>query len=213
MPENRDPAIPWLLFDIGGVLITRPDDIGALTRALDPAGVAGEDAEARVRDAFDAHRQEYDRGGSARAFWEAVARDVGADVPTDDGLAELIAIEQRRWGSPDAETTAALDRALAAGYRLAVLSNAPHELADVLEARDGWGSRFEHVLTSARIGMAKPDADVWPLACARLDAPAERIVFVDDKPENVEAARRAGIHAHVWEGLGTLDRILDGTLA
>jgi putative hydrolase of the HAD superfamily len=212
MPENRDHALPWLLFDIGGVLITRPDDIGALTRALDPAGVAGEDAEARVRDAFDAHREEYDRGGSAAAFWAAVAADVHADEPDADALAELVAIEQRRWGSPEAETTAALDRAAAAGYRLAILSNAPHELADVLEDRDGWGARFEHVMTSARIGMAKPDADVWAFACARLDAPAERILFVDDKPENVEAARRAGIHAHVWEGLGTLDRILDGTL-
>ena len=28
-----------------------------------------------------------------------------------------------------------------------------------------------------------------------------------------DAARAAGIHAHVWEDLGTLDRILAGTLA
>jgi putative hydrolase of the HAD superfamily len=213
VPENRDPALPWLLFDIGGVLITRPDDIGALTRALDPAGVTGEDAEARVREAFDAHRQPYDRGGSARDFWAAVAEDVGADVPDDDGLAELIAIEQRRWGSPGDDTLAALDRAIAAGYPLAILSNAPHELADVLEDPAGWGARFEVVLVSARIGMAKPDADVWPLAVERLGSPAERILFVDDKPANVDAAREAGIHAHVWEGLGTLDRILDGTLS
>jgi putative hydrolase of the HAD superfamily len=212
VPENRDPALPWLLFDIGGVLITRPDDIGALSRALDPAGVTGEDAEARVREAFDAHREPYDRGGSAREFWDAVAEDVGADVPTDEGLAELVAIERRRWDSPDDEVLAALDRAIAAGYRLAVLSNAPHELADVLEDRDGWGARFDHVMTSARLGTAKPDADVWPLACERLGSPAERILFVDDKPDNVDAARAAGIHAHVWEGLTTLDRILDGTL-
>ncbi|MFT2753336.1 HAD family hydrolase [Clavibacter sp. Sh2088] len=213
MPENRDPALPWLLFDIGGVLITRPDDIGALTRALDPEGVTGEDAEARVREAFDAHRQAYDRGGSAREFWAAVAEDVGADVPDDDGLAELVAIERRRWASPDDEVLAALDRAIATGYRLAVLSNAPHELADVLEDPDGWGARFDHVMTSARLGMAKPDADVWPVAVERLGSPAGRILFVDDKPANVDAAREAGIHAHVWEGLGTLDRILDGTLS
>ncbi|MFS4504775.1 HAD family hydrolase [Clavibacter sp. Sh2141] len=213
MPETRDPALPWLLFDIGGVLITRPDDIGALTRALDPAGVTGEDAEARVREAFDAHRDDYDLGGSAREFWDAVAADVDAEIPSEDGLRELVAIEQRRWGSPDDEVLAALDRAIAAGYRLAVLSNAPHELADVLEDRSGWGARFEHVMTSARLGMAKPDADVWPVAVARLGVPAERILFVDDKPANVEAARRAGLHAHVWEDLGTLDRILDGTLS
>jgi putative hydrolase of the HAD superfamily len=213
VPENRDPALPWLLFDIGGVLITRPDDIGALTRALDPAGVTGEDAEAHVREAFDAHREPYDRGGSAREFWDAVAQDVGADVPDDDGLAELVAIEQRRWGSPGDDTLAALDRAIAAGYPLAILSNAPHELADVLEDPAGWGARFEVVLVSARIGMAKPDADVWPLAVERLGSPAERILFVDDKPANVDAAREAGIHAHVWEGLDTLDRILDGTLS
>lgn len=213
MPENRDPALPWLLFDIGGVLITRPDDIGAISRALDPDAPGGEDAEARVRDAFDAHREQYDRGGSAREFWEAVARDLGLPAPGEDDLAELVAIEQRRWGSPGDETLAALDRAVAAGYRLAILSNAPHELADVLEDPAGWGARFDVVLVSARIGTAKPDADVWPLAAERLGSPADRIVFVDDKPANVDAARAAGIHAHVWEGLGTLDRVLAGTLA
>ncbi|WP_435080264.1 HAD family hydrolase [Clavibacter michiganensis] len=213
MPENRDPSLPWLLFDIGGVLITRPDDIGAISRALDPDAPGGEDAEERVRAAFDAHREAYDRGGSAREFWDAVARDADAPVPTDDDLAELVAIEQRRWGSPDDRTLAALDRAIAAGYRLAILSNAPHELADVLEDPAGWGGRFEVVLVSARIGMAKPDADVWQHAVERLDSPAERIVFVDDKPANVDAARAVGIHAHVWEDLGTLDRILAGTLA
>ncbi|MFT2693628.1 HAD-IA family hydrolase [Clavibacter zhangzhiyongii] len=212
MPENRDPALPWLLFDIGGVLITRPDDIGALARALDPAGVAGEDAERRVREAFDAHRQPYDRGGSAREFWDAVAADVDATTPSEDGLRELVAIEQRRWASPDDEVLAALDRAIAAGYRLAVLSNAPHDLADVLEDPDGWGARFDHVMTSARLGMAKPDADVWPVAAERLGSPAERILFVDDKPGNVESARGAGFRAHVWEGLRTLDRILAGEL-
>ncbi|RIJ07995.1 HAD family phosphatase, partial [Clavibacter michiganensis subsp. insidiosus] len=98
MPENRDPALPWLLFDIGGVLITRPDDIGAISRALDPDAPGGEDAEARVRDAFDAHREQYDRGGSAREFWEAVARDLDLPAPGEDDLAELVAIEQRRWG-------------------------------------------------------------------------------------------------------------------
>jgi putative hydrolase of the HAD superfamily len=54
---------------------------------------------------------------------------------------------------------------------------------------------------------------VWPLAVERLGSPADRILFVDDKPANVDAAREAGFHAHVWEGLGTLDRILDGTLS
>ncbi len=83
----------------------------------------------------------------------------------------------------------------------------------MLEDPAGWGARFDLVLVSARIGTAKPDADVWPLAAERLGSPADRIVFVDDKPANVDAARAAGIHAHVWEGLGTLDRILAGTLA
>ncbi|RIJ00331.1 HAD family phosphatase, partial [Clavibacter nebraskensis] len=168
MPENRDPSLPWLLFDIGGVLITRPDDIGAISRALDPDAPGGEDAEPRVRDAFDAHREPYDRGGSAQEFWEAVARDLDLPAPGEDDLAELVAIEQRRWGAPDDETLAALDRAVAAGYPLAILSNAPHELADVLEDPAGWGARFEVVLVSARIGMAKPDADVWPHAVERL---------------------------------------------
>ena len=44
MPENRDPALLWLLFDIGGVLIARPDDIGAISRALDPDALGYEDA-------------------------------------------------------------------------------------------------------------------------------------------------------------------------
>ncbi len=58
---------------------------------------------------------------------------------------------------------------------------------------------LEDVVVSGRERLAKPDPRVFALVVERSGLPAGRLVLVDDKPENVEAARgrrpgRRGVH-------------------
>ncbi|MBO0610164.1 HAD family phosphatase [Myceligenerans salitolerans] len=51
------------------------------------------------------------------------------------------------------------------------------------------------VLVSGRVGLAKPDVRIYQHLAESFDVDPARAVFVDDKQENVDAARACGFHA------------------
>lgn len=71
--------------------------------------------------------------------------------------------------------------------------------------RDGLGldAHFDHTFYSFEVGHAKPSLEYFRHAVEVLGLPAERIVFVDDAPANVLAARQVGLR-------GVLHRHADG---
>jgi putative hydrolase of the HAD superfamily len=50
-------------------------------------------------------------------------------------------------------------------------------------------------LISYDLGFAKPDPAYFTAALSRIDVPADECLFVDDRADNVEAARGVGMHA------------------
>ncbi|MEZ5226844.1 MAG: HAD family phosphatase [Acidimicrobiales bacterium] len=60
---------------------------------------------------------------------------------------------------------------------------------------------FDRHYLSYRLGLAKPDADIFEHVIADLNMPAERIMFLDDNQPNVDTARRLGIDAHLTRGV------------
>ncbi len=82
-----------------------------------------------------------------------------------------------------------------AGQRVAVFSNATTKLEVDMGAM-GIGTLFHDVCNSAVIGLMKPDvASFAHVADEVLGVAPERLLFVDDRPENVEGAVEAGWHA------------------
>ncbi|MBL0888548.1 HAD family hydrolase [Myceligenerans indicum] len=67
---------------------------------------------------------------------------------------------------------------------------------------------LDDVVVSGRVGLAKPDRRIYELLAARFDVDPARAVFVDDKQENVDAARETGFHAIRFTGTGALRREL-----
>ncbi|MFC7642799.1 HAD-IA family hydrolase [Streptosporangium lutulentum] len=64
----------------------------------------------------------------------------------------------------------------------------------------GLADAVDAVVNSARVGVAKPDARIYEIAAERAGIPAERCLFVDDSPTNVEAARAMGMSGIVYRG-------------
>ena len=54
---------------------------------------------------------------------------------------------------------------------------------------------FERVFISSPMGVAKPDPRIFRMALVEVGCAAERTMFVDDKPRNVEAANVLGMKA------------------
>ena len=81
------------------------------------------------------------------------------------------------------------------GIEIGLLSNALSNLADTgqtLAAED-------KIFVSYELGLLKPDKAIYQSVLARLNAMPEEVIFIDDKRENVEAAKSLGINGIVFD--------------
>lgn len=103
-------------------------------------------------------------------------------------------------------------------FHLGALSNT-HKFPD----GHAWNSKkdevreqFEVFISSAHVGLRKPDPKIYEMAVERLDrlarkkgdtegVKAEDVVFIDDIGENLKAAKKAGIGRTVKVWLGKTD--------
>lgn len=59
---------------------------------------------------------------------------------------------------------------------------------------------FDRVVASHQLGVRKPERAFFERLCGVLDAEAGSVLLVDDRVENVEGARAAGLRAHRFAG-------------
>ena len=81
---------------------------------------------------------------------------------------------------------------------VALLSNIDKRLSTILRELDLYYP-FEPCLLSCDIGAEKPDLRAYEVALNHLNTPAHQIVFFDDREENIEAAKQAGLDAILFE--------------
>jgi putative hydrolase of the HAD superfamily len=171
----------WVLCDYGEVL--------SLPRPL-PARLALEEVAGRLGPEFWAtywqHRPGYDRGDTTVIdYWSAVL----GFRPDRRKLARLIELDVAGWLHTNANTLAATWRAAERGLRLAILSNAPHEVADAVDAAS-WASAFSSRLFSSRLRAVKPERGVYLATLRALDADPSQVTFFDDRPPTCPPRRK-----------------------
>jgi transcription antitermination factor NusB len=81
-----------------------------------------------------------------------------------------------------------------AGQRIAVFSNASSRLEQDMSTM-GVTGLFHHVANSFSIGKLKPDVAAFEHVAEDLGVASERLLFIDDRHENVVGALDAGWHA------------------
>jgi putative hydrolase of the HAD superfamily len=80
-------------------------------------------------------------------------------------------------------------------YSTGLLSNAWMDARQSLGTKyPGWDV-FDYIFFSAEIHLMKPDPQIYQYATKAMKVLPKETIFVDDQPENVEAADRFGIHA------------------
>ncbi len=199
----KDGDIQALVFDYGGVLMrtVNPTPRREIEQRLGlPAGSVDE----RV---FGSPLWDEVQLGrvSVAEFWTDVARRMGLAA---EGLKEF---QQAFWAGDrlDDELLALIRHLHDAGYRTALLSNAPAGLLQHVEQL-GIADAFDAIIISGREGLMKPDSAIFDRALARLGVEAEGAVFVDDTWANVAAAGQAGLRAVQFQGLPPLCKSLKG---
>lgn len=78
---------------------------------------------------------------------------------------------------------------------ICLLSNALPNLSDTAQGL----AHSENVFVSYKLGLLKPDIEIYQKVLLKLNAKPEEVIFIDDKPKNVNAAKSIGIHGIVFD--------------
>jgi putative hydrolase of the HAD superfamily len=88
--------------------------------------------------------------------------------------------------------------------KVVVLSNMPIEISRYMRQYAPWFKYFDHVCFSAEVQLAKPDAAIFHACLKAVRSRPEECLFIDDRAENVEAARALGMQALIFESVEQL---------
>lgn len=187
------PSMDTVLFDMFGVIARHQSPQGK-ARLVAVADHAPEP----FWEAYWELRQPYDRGDvDGVQYWHTVARRLGTAFRSAR-IADLIEADLDSWSAVDPSMVDLLGELADAGRNIALLSNIPEELAAYYENRYAWLKHFAVLGFSCRIGHAKPEPGAYQWCCQALGLEPGRILFVDDREDNIAAARALGIRGHLF---------------
>jgi putative hydrolase of the HAD superfamily len=179
-----------VLFDYGMVL-SGPPDPAAWARIRTITGLS----EDLLHREYWAHRHAYDRGDlTANAYWNKVA-DGAAILLTPQQITAAIAADVDLWSQLNTPMLEFAQRLQQAGIRTGILSNIGDAMTAGLLEKHVWLSAFDHLTWSYALNLAKPEPAIYRHAAEGLRTPPENILFIDDKSENIAAARAVGMQA------------------
>ena len=172
-----------IVFDLGGVVFARdprkfePEFIKFFSYILLPQ--------------MPLFWEEYDRGVVS---YEQVVTDLAEYNNCDRELADKNLRRSILTQEEIVATKALVADLKAAGYKLYVLSNMSLEFIEFLRKTEVY-KYFDGEVVSCEEHVVKPDAEIYRRLVERFGLDVSETLFIDDRKENVEAARNEG-----WEG-------------
>lgn len=187
-------GISTILWDVGGVLLTNGWDRQQRDAVLTLFGLDEAD--------FERRHAEVDQA------WEK--DEIGAD----EYLRHTVFFEPRNFTQAQfldamrAESALLADSAMgilrevsaSEEYVLATVNNESRVMNEYRLTKFNLLDEFDAFFSSCYLGLRKPDRKIYQVALDVLQRDPERVVFIDDRAENVAAAASLGIHGVRYEG-------------
>jgi len=180
------PNIQAVIFDWGGILIENPSDaiLAFCGRALNVAPSI-------LSSVLQEHEPPFQTNAITEdQFWERVCATLKVPKPFHRSLWDEALRDAYR---PRHEVFELVGKLRGAGYRTALLSNTEMPAVEIYrEKHDG---TFDVVVLSCLEGIRKPDRQIYHRTVERLKVMPEKSLLLDDRIENIEGAKRAGLNA------------------
>jgi putative hydrolase of the HAD superfamily len=191
-----------ILFDVGGVLLTNGWDNRERAAAVEHFHLDAAAFEARHL----AHYAAWDRD-------EITAEEyLGATVfcePRGFSYDEFLTfMHNQSKPQPDGALGILAEIAASDKCMVGALNNEARETNEYRFEHFGLRKYFQVALSSCYLGLRKPEPAIYRRALDILGRPAERILFIDDREENVAGGAAAGMKAIRFEGAEGLRREL-----
>jgi len=196
-----------VVFDYGMVL-TEEQDPAAYAALLRLTGLDRD----RFEPLYWADRHAYDEGKlTGVAFWQKLVRD--AEIGETTGLAEELNVwDARMWTTQNRAMLAWQLELKQHGIKTAILSNMGDNVLANIERTFDWLARFDVLVWSYQLGMAKPEPAIYQHTLRELGVEPGEALFIDDRLVNIEAARALGMRGILFSTVDTLrvDLIANG---
>jgi putative hydrolase of the HAD superfamily len=192
-------ALRAVVFDYGMVL-TGPKEPQAYATLLRLTGLPQEHFESL----YWADRHAYDEGKlTGLAFWQKLLQNAG--LANENGLAEELNLwDARMWTTQNPAMLAWQLALKQQGIKTAILSNMGDNVLANVERTFDWPSRFDVLVWSYQLGIAKPDPAIYLHTLRELDVVPGEALFLDDKAVNIEAAQALGMRAILFSDVARL---------
>lgn len=206
-----------VILDYGAVLCELPfaHEIERMSKVF---GVAAEE----FLRLYACDRKAYDRGDlTTSEYWTRIDHAAKAGIRRENGvlaagigvqpqiIERLAQWDREMWSRVNVEMKDWVAALRVAGYRTALLSNMQFDMIDHVRASFPWLRDFDHQIFSAELHAVKPDPAIYLHCLEKLGSGPTETVFVDDREENVAAARALRIAGFRFESVAQLRRELE----
>lgn len=176
-----------IVFDLGGVVFARDP------RKFEPEFV--EFFSYITLPEMPRFWEDYDRGVST---YERVLSDLAKYNSCDIELAERNLRRSILTQEEILATKALIEELKQAQYKLYVLSNMSLEFIEFLRKTDVY-KNFDGEVVSCEEHIVKPEAEIYRILTSRYELDESETLFIDDRQQNVEAARNEGWHGFKFD--------------
>jgi putative hydrolase of the HAD superfamily len=181
------PAISAIFWDLGGVLLSNAWDRTQRERALDHFRLDREE----FQDRHEMLVSSFERGKiNLEQYLDRTVFYRSRPFSREEFRDYIFALSQ-----PDTKVLA-LARGLAKSckYLMATINNESQDLNQYRIQTFGLREIFTLFVSSCFVGLRKPEEGIYRLALELTQRVPEECCFVDDRPLNLEAASRLGMH-------------------
>jgi len=190
-----------VIFDWGGVIIEDPAP-ALFKYCANSFGVSVE----QYVTAFDICINDFQTGAvTEQQFWVNMAKHLNAAAPRANSLwSDAFAVAYK----PRPEMVTLVSNLRKAGCKTAILSNTEMPVVKIIDKQIC--DYMDVTVLSCLEGIAKPGREIYDLTLNRLGIPARQAIFIDDKPENIEGAKRAGLKTIFFETIEKFKKDIAG---
>jgi epoxide hydrolase-like predicted phosphatase len=178
-------SIRAVFFDLGGVIV-RTEYQAPRQQLADRLGMEYDDLD-RIVFGSETGQQASIGAITALQHWESVMKRLKRPYE------EMTAIRDEFFAGDivDREILAFL-RSLRGTYITGLISNAWSDLREYI-VREKMEDAFDHIIISAEVGVAKPEAKIFQIALQQAEVSPNEALFVDDFQVNIEGCQKVGM--------------------
>ena len=198
-PAAKPPVIRAVILDFGEVLCHLPSAENierlALIFQMDPRTFLPTYLETRAP---------YDRGDLLPGeYWQKFAEQGGVKI-TAEAIEQARQLDLELWSDINTAMILWVQQLHAAGFKTAILSNMPTDMATHVRNNFAWISHFDHHIFSGEVRSVKPEPAIYQHCIDALAVQPTEALFIDDRDVNLEQARAAGIHGIRFQSVDKL---------